>query len=211
MDEDEKENSKFLTTIYTSIYTALHKNLTISSLIFACLNISLGVFLAVLEWYWVLAWFFILGLNIALYICLEANKYFTKLNNDKTKNRDQRGNLYNKETLARRGQPSADTRSIASSSHYGHREDISMDYLDMNKSNKQLVSDLTSYSNNNSSRISTINVDYSLRHPATNAASYKSAGGDDDYYVSNKDFIQSGLLSYSQKDKTYFKRIETDH
>ena len=169
-----------------------------TALFFACINTSLGVLLAVFEWYWVLIWFFILGINIAIYIVLEANKYFIKLNANKPT--DQKANnYYNPDGSVR------DRDVGRSSSSIYNRDDISMDYLDNQR--KRLNSGSTCYSNNNSSRVSTINIDYALKKPSSSTAK------EEDFYVTsnNKEFIQSGILSYSQMDKTFFKKIEAEN
>lgn len=201
LDESDRNQFNSCQNLYSSIYKILNKNLSITALLFACINISLGVLLAVFEWYWVLIWFFILGINIAVYIVLEANKYFNKLNANKpSEQNSQKSNIYNQDGSMR----SARDRDCRSNSSIYNRDDISMDYLDNQR--KRLNSGSTCYSNNNSSRVSTINIDYALKRP-TNPPSVKN----DEFYVSNKEFLQSGVLSYSQMDKAYFKNVEIDN
>lgn len=224
LDEIDRNKTNSCQNFYSSLYRTLSKNLTITALIFACVNISLGVFLAVFEWYWQLIWFFILGLVAAAYIVLEANKYFAKLHaSNASKQADQKlVNLY-ASARSRSATPRGDNRSNTSSYIY-NRDDISMDYLDSQSQSQQQQqqqrtrqnsastcysaanfnnpNSTTANNNNNSSRISTVQNDYSLRRPQLTT---------DEFYVSKRELIQSGLLSYSQTDKAYFKRVEPDN
>ena len=52
----------------------IHKNLSRTAILLAIINISLGVFLAVFEWYWILIWFIYLGLFICIYMMFEARR-----------------------------------------------------------------------------------------------------------------------------------------
>ena len=226
LDEIDRNKTNSCQNFYSSLYRTLSKNLTITALIFACVNISLGVFLAVFEWYWQLIWFFILGLVAAAYIVLEANKYFAKLHaSNASKQADQKlVNLYASARSRSATPRGGDNRSNTSSYIY-NRDDISMDYLDSQSQSQQQQqqqqrtrqnsastcysaanfnnpNSTTANNNNNSSRISTVQNDYSLRRPQLTT---------DEFYVSKRELIQSGLLSYSQTDKAYFKRVEPDN
>jgi len=63
----------------------IHENLNRSAIFLAIINISLGVFYAVFEWYWVLIWFCYLGAFIIIYLLFELNIYFSKVNRSSDK------------------------------------------------------------------------------------------------------------------------------
>lgn len=181
MDDIDRNRANSLRNFYNSVYRTLNKNLTITGLVFACVNISLGVFLAVFDWYWQLIWYFVLGIIIAIYIILEANKYFGKLNANKLaeQNKSLNGNqLYG----SARSSLSKDARSNASSNIY-NRDDISMDYLE---SSSQPTTNIASLSNNGSSQqmqrqrqhsSSSANCNYSSNNISMSTGMTNSRGG----------------------------------
>jgi hypothetical protein len=65
----------------------IHKNLNRTAIILAVINVSLGVFLAVFDWYWILIWFTYLALFVCIYVMCEARKQST--NRAKTRLREQ--------------------------------------------------------------------------------------------------------------------------
>lgn len=54
------------------LFNMIHANSGSIGLILATINISLGVFYAVLEWYWLVIWFSFLGICVLLYGFLEV-------------------------------------------------------------------------------------------------------------------------------------------
>ena len=56
----------------------IHENLGRSAILLAIINMSLGVFYAVFDWYWILIWFCYLGAFVIVYLLFEANIYFSK-------------------------------------------------------------------------------------------------------------------------------------
>ena len=56
----------------------IHENLGRASILLAIINISIGVFYAVFEWYWILIWFCYLAAFIIIYLLFELNIYFSK-------------------------------------------------------------------------------------------------------------------------------------
>ena len=105
----------------------IHENLSRSAIVLAIINISLGVFYAVFEWYWVLIWFCYLGAFIIIYLLFEANIYFSKLSSDKL------------------------SRSVTSKNAQDD-EDFDVDGYDLNMSKSGSTQQLTSDTNSHSGR-----------------------------------------------------------
>ena len=75
MDEEEKlKAEEYKSTWCYSFLKLVHHNLDRTAILLAIINISLGVFLAVFEWYWILIWFCYLALFICIYFMFEARK-----------------------------------------------------------------------------------------------------------------------------------------
>ena len=75
---DEEEKTKSESGWCYNTLKLVHKNLSKTAMFLAILNMSMGVFYGVFEWYWVLIWFCYLGAFVALYLLLEARRYFDK-------------------------------------------------------------------------------------------------------------------------------------
>ncbi|CAF0715064.1 unnamed protein product [Brachionus calyciflorus] len=89
IDEDEKTKAlQYKSGFCYNLINFFSKNLSFSSITLAIVNISLGVFYAVLEWYWIVVWFTFLGANIFLYIVLEIWKNNRKSSRRKSNNKD---------------------------------------------------------------------------------------------------------------------------
>lgn len=222
LDDNDRNQANSFQNFYNSVYKTLNKNLTITGLVFACINISLGVFLAVFDWYWQLIWYFVLGIIVAIYIILEANKYFGKLNAHKQAEQNSKNSSNYLYGSARSSLGGKDARSNTSSYIY-NRDDISMDYLESSSQQQASTSvsqqqqqpkqtstnpgqqrqrqnsGSTCYSNNinitSSSRVATIQNDYSLRRPTTAVHQHNVSFRDDDSYISNREFIQTGVVT----------------
>lgn len=75
IDEKEKDKAiRYKSGISYNIIRLINQNIQTTAIILASINISLGVFYAVLEWFWLLAWFLYLGSNFFFYIVLEIWK-----------------------------------------------------------------------------------------------------------------------------------------
>jgi hypothetical protein len=53
----------------------IKKNTGYTAILFAAINISLGVFYAVFHWVWILTWFAFLGASVLVYIGIETKLY----------------------------------------------------------------------------------------------------------------------------------------
>lgn len=86
IDEDEKTKAlQYKSGLCYNLIKFFSKNLAMTAIALASVNISMGIFYAVLEWYWVIVWFTYLGANFFLYLVLEISKYNKQTSSIKTK------------------------------------------------------------------------------------------------------------------------------
>ena len=57
------------------VFNLVHQASGEIGMVVSVVNMSLGVFLAVLQWFWVLVWFVYLGVNFLLYCLLEMARF----------------------------------------------------------------------------------------------------------------------------------------
>ena len=67
---DEKEDP--LNKYDCFLFNIIHRNSGSIGLVLGVVNISMGIFYAVFEWYWIVVWFSLLGINLIGYGCLEV-------------------------------------------------------------------------------------------------------------------------------------------
>lgn len=72
---NEEKETKPKTKLIDSILNLIYKNTGYTAILFAAINISLGVFYAVLHWVWILVWFCFLVASILVYIGIETKIY----------------------------------------------------------------------------------------------------------------------------------------
>lgn len=75
IDDNEKDKAiKYKSGFYHNILRYICVNIQTTAIVLASINISLGIFYAVFEWFWVLAWFVYLGVVLLFYLVLEIRK-----------------------------------------------------------------------------------------------------------------------------------------
>ena len=78
-DEEMAKAVEYRSTWCYNFCTVLSENVGRASALFALVNISLGVCYAVLDWYWLLAWFVALGMLVVIYAVIEIKHHLASV------------------------------------------------------------------------------------------------------------------------------------
>ena len=145
-----------------TILDLINKNTGYTAILFAAINISLGIFYAVLHWLWIIVWFGFLGASLLIYIAMETKLYmnYSKTITERVLNNNQYDsnlNLNESKTnlsLNSRHNLTESRYSISNQQqqpHKQHKQDRESSFTTINSFSPQIKSknfDQQSYTNN---------------------------------------------------------------
>ena len=100
------------------VFNLVHQASGEIGMIVSVVNMSLGVFLAVMQWFWVLVWFVYFGVNFLLYCLLEMARF---LNYSEDLAKSAKSDQFDNESNYSNISASASTANVKESKFEGHK------------------------------------------------------------------------------------------